>query len=223
MSPSARPARARAPWRCRRRKPTAPRSLRGRASPLATGCRNPPGRTDGASRSRPAARSSRTRPALPRRQEDARERHDLALGLRLLLAFAQPILQLVGLGTERVELCLQLDDHLHAGEVDPALLREVLDLAEQRDVTVGVAPGVAGRALRRDEALALVDAERLRVHAGELCGDADDVDGAILVALLLVHHLSSPPTRLAATSRSPRPVARRASSAPSRASAARRR
>ena len=104
---------------------------------------------------------------------------------------------------------LQLDDRLHAGEIDAAFLREVLDLTEQRDVAVGIPAGVARRALRRDQPLPLVDPERLRVHAGELGRDADDVDGTVLVALLLLRHLSSPPIRLAATSRSPRPAARR--------------
>ena len=72
-------------------------------------------------------------------------------------------------------------------------------------------------------ALALVDPERLGVHAGELRGDADDVDGAILVALLFVDHRQlTSRSGSAARSRSPRPTAPRASSAPSTACGARR-
>ena len=47
--------------------------------------------------------------------------------------------------------------------------------AQPLDVRVRVEARVAGGALRADEALLLVDAQRLRMHADELGGDADHV------------------------------------------------
>ena len=64
---------------------------------------------------------------------------------------------------------------LDAGEVEPELGREPLDQAQPLEVGLGVEARVAGRALRPHEALLLVDAERLRVHADELGGDGDHV------------------------------------------------
>ena len=64
---------------------------------------------------------------------------------------------------------------LHAGEAH-ALVGELLDAAQQRDVALGVAAAAAARARGLDQPLALVDAQRLRVHAGELGRDRDDVE-----------------------------------------------
>ena len=75
------------------------------------------------------------------------------------------------------ELVLELEDPLDSREPD-AGLRQLLDVLQQRDVALRVAAAPALRALRLDETLALVDAQRLRVHARELRGDRDDVEGA---------------------------------------------
>ena len=53
---------------------------------------------------------------------------------------------------------------------------QILDAAEPLDVDLAVAAVAALRASRLHEAAALVDAQRLRVHAGELGCDRDDVD-----------------------------------------------
>ena len=73
------------------------------------------------------------------------------------------------------------EDALHAGERD-AVVGELLDPAQQRDVALGVAAAAAGRARRREQALALVDAQRLRVHARELGRDRDHVQRSSLSA-----------------------------------------
>ena len=75
-----------------------------------------------------------------------------------------------------LELGLQVQHHLHAGQVQ-ALGGELLDAAEQRDVLVAVATAAADGPGRVDQALALVDAKRLRVQPGQLGGHRDDVDG----------------------------------------------
>ena len=93
---------------------------------------------------------------------------------------------LVDLGAERrlellhprpqaPQLVLEPQHVLDAGEVEPELRRQLLDQAQAGDVVLGVEPGATGRARGRDEALRLVGAQRLRVHAGELGGDGDHV------------------------------------------------
>src|SRR5581483_2823238 len=139
---------------------------------------------------RSGARSRRDHAALPRQGDERPQRHDVErcggrperngppatdpTKLRLELGRA---------AAELLELGLHLHDQLHAGEVHPLALRQLLDHLQARDVPLRVAPGVPRRALGPEQALALVDAERLRVHARELGRDADDVDGAILRSL----------------------------------------
>ena len=65
-----------------------------------------------------------------------------------------------------------------AGQVE-AGVGEVLDALEQIDVGVGVATAAALGASRIDQALALVDAKGLRVDAGQLGRDRDDVHGMV--------------------------------------------
>ena len=56
---------------------------------------------------------------------------------------------------------------------------QVGDHPEQLEVAVGVAPPAAPGAAGRDQAHPLVGAQGLRVQAGQLGGDADDVDGRV--------------------------------------------
>ena len=74
-------------------------------------------------------------------------------------------------------LGFEFEDATDAFEV-VALGGQLLDTAEQRDVLVGVATGPAAGARRADQSAPLVDAQRLRVHAGQLGRDGNDVDGA---------------------------------------------
>src|SRR5262249_22212033 len=74
----------------------------------------------------------------------------------------------------RDQVVFELEDALHAREAD-AFVAQLLDAPQQRDVALAVAPAATARARRLDEALAFVDAQRLRVHARELGRDRDHV------------------------------------------------
>ena len=74
------------------------------------------------------------------------------------------------------DLGLELEHPLDPGQVE-ALVGELLDAAEALDVLLAVAAAAAAGAGRVDQALALVDAQGLRVHAGQLGRHRDDVDG----------------------------------------------
>ena len=77
----------------------------------------------------------------------------------------------------RGQLGLELQHLLHAGQVE-ALAGELLDAAQLLDVLVAVAAAAAAGAGRVDQALALVDAQGLRVQPGQLGGHRDHVDGS---------------------------------------------
>jgi hypothetical protein len=66
---------------------------------------------------------------------------------------------------------------LDPGEVE-ALVGQLLDALEELDVGLAVAAAAALRPRRFEEALALVDAQGLRVDAGQFGGDRYDVDGS---------------------------------------------
>ena len=68
-------------------------------------------------------------------------------------------------------------DAPHAFEVQPGG-GQLLDAAQVGDVGLAVAAVAPAGAGRVQQALALVDAQRLRVDAGELGRDRDDIDGA---------------------------------------------
>src|SRR5262245_47516749 len=59
------------------------------------------------------------------------------------------------------EVVLEREHTLHTGERH-AVVGQLLDAAEQRDVALRVAPAATTRAGGREQALALVDAQRLR-------------------------------------------------------------
>ena len=75
--------------------------------------------------------------------------------------------------------------------LSPALVR-LLDAAQPVDVVLAVAPAAALGAARVEQALALVDAQGLGVHAGQLGGHRDDVDGP---GSRIVAHLTLPVRR----------------------------
>ena len=80
------------------------------------------------------------------------------------------------LGAEPVHLGLELQHPAHALEVEPGVVR-LLDAAQLVDVLLAVAAAAAAGAGRVEQALALVDAQGLGVHAGQLGGHRDDVHG----------------------------------------------
>src|SRR5215218_11193106 len=75
-------------------------------------------------------------------------------------------------GLEPRDLLGQLDDPADPLQVD-AVPGQPLDLQQALDVPLGVAARVGGGPLGADQALALVDPQRLGVDAGQLCGDRD--------------------------------------------------
>src|SRR4029079_4090359 len=78
------------------------------------------------------------------------------------------------------QLVLEAKHLLDAGEVEPELGREALDQTQPREVVLRVEARVPGGALRAHEALLLVDAQRLRMHADELGGDGAHVEGMLV-------------------------------------------
>src|SRR5262245_30888394 len=92
------------------------------------------------------------------------------------------------LGLEPVEACahlcqlvLERDHARDAGEVEPELGGQPLDQPQPVEVVLGVETCPTGGPTRPDEALALVDAEGLRVHPDQLGGDRDHVPRALVV------------------------------------------
>ena len=75
-----------------------------------------------------------------------------------------------------LQLLVQRENALDAGEVDSLFLGQALDLAQREHVArvpAALAPGPAGG----DQPELVVVPERLRVHPGQLGGDGDDVHG----------------------------------------------
>jgi len=90
-------------------------------------------------------------------------------------------------------LCLEVEDHADAGEVQ-AGVEELTDPDQALDVLLAVATGAALGALGRDQAATLVDAEVLDRRTGELGGHRDRVQRVVTVAshgLLLGVHKAS--------------------------------
>ncbi len=102
----------------------------------------------------------------------------------------------------------------HPFEVQPRR-GQLLNVAQALQVLVGEAPAPPARAGRIEQALALVDAQRLRVHPRQLGRHRDHIDR--LVRVTVRHHCitpllrptpmpSTPPPRSAAPAPSPRPA-----------------
>ena len=107
--------------------------------------------------------------------------------VHFLNVVAQLLLQPLDLRVRLAQLVLEPQHELDAGEVEADLGRQALDDAQPLDVGLAVEARAARRALRAHETLVLVDAQRLRMHADELGGDADHVDRAV------GHHACRPP------------------------------
>ena len=84
-----------------------------------------------------------------------------------------------------VETALQIQNSNDARKVD-ALTRELVDKLKALDV--GLHARVAARALRAHEALLLVNAQRLRVHARQLGRDADHIERCVPVCHCYLLH-----------------------------------
>src|SRR4051794_37015053 len=107
----------------------------------------------------------------------ALDRVDLAgrLGLQL----GGPALERVDAAPRALELLLEAQHVLDAGEVEAELVGHLLDAPQALDVLVRVQPRALGRALGLDQPALLVHAQRLGVHLGQLGGDGDHEDPAV--------------------------------------------
>src|SRR2546423_13607454 len=114
------------------------------------------------------------------------------------------------------QLVLEPQHDLDAGQVEPELRGQPLDEPQALEVGLGVEAGVPARPLRADEALVLVDPQRLGVHTDELGRDRDHVARPVVnqcssSSLAAGPHMrsitASPP------SNAPSPAAMRATSA----------
>ena len=88
---------------------------------------------------------------------------------------AQLALEPLGPRALPAQLVLEPQHVLDAREVETELGGQALDHAQALEVGLGVAPRAPRRPLRADEALGLVHAQRLLVHADELGRDGDRV------------------------------------------------
>src|SRR5450830_1836185 len=102
----------------------------------------------------------------------------------------EPRLQALDLGGHGVHLLFHGQHALHAGQVEPQL-SELLDALQPLHVALRVAARVLGRALRAHQAAPLVQAQRLRVHVGQLGRHRDHEERPVVV--LLSHRSASPP------------------------------
>src|SRR5262249_24683893 len=105
--------------------------------------------------------------------------------MKLLNLFAPLALEQLEPVMGPAQLVFEPQHDLHAGEVEPELGGQPLDQAQPLEVCLGVETGVSAGALGTDETLALVDAQRLGVHADQLGRDRDHV------ARTVVHHCSA--------------------------------
>ena len=112
---------------------------------------------------------------------------------------------------------LHRQHRLDPGQVEPFLGGHPLDPAQPLDVALGVKAGVLRRALRGDQPPRLIHPQRLRVHVGQLGGDRDHEDAALVRRGRLP--LPPPSTRWSLIAAPPRASASARGSAPLNASA----
>src|SRR5207253_7436917 len=82
---------------------------------------------------------------------------------------------------QQVRRVAELEEELHAREIDAAVLRQIADRPHALEVFVGVQADVRVRSDRIEQALLLVDAERPGMAARQARRDAADVHGATCV------------------------------------------
>ena len=93
-----------------------------------------------------------------------------------------------------VDMRLELDDALDAGQVDAVLLGQALHLAQQSDITCRVPASAAPGTTRGHQPEPVVLAQRLRVHAGELGRHRDDEHRRVVGHVLRPEHVHLPTT-----------------------------
>src|SRR5215217_3733052 len=91
----------------------------------------------------------------------------------LTLAPLELLAQIPVLGLEPGYPLLEVEYLLDPSEVHPHLLRQLLNVAPELDVLLGVQPRVLYALARAEQTLLLVHPQRLRMHPDELRGDPD--------------------------------------------------
>ena len=86
--------------------------------------------------------------------------------------------QFVDLGSQAIDFGFECHHTADAFEVH-SFGGEFADAAEPFDVDVGVAPVAALGACRLHQTAAFVDAQRLRVHAGQFGSNGDHIHGVV--------------------------------------------
>src|SRR4051794_35190448 len=107
--------------------------------------------------------------------------HAVDLLLHLLAHLAAAALERLEAPRRALELLLEHEHALDAREVQPELVRHLLDAPQALDVRLRVQARALRRALGLDEAARLVHPQGLRVHVGELRRHRDHEDAAVAV------------------------------------------
>src|SRR5919199_1373041 len=107
--------------------------------------------------------------------------HAVDLLLHLLAHLAAAALERLEAPRRALELLLEREHALDAGEVQPELVRHLLDAPQAVDVGLRVQARAPRRALGLDQAARLVHPQRLRMHGGELGRHRDHEDAAVAV------------------------------------------
>ena len=90
------------------------------------------------------------------------------LSLRSEHCFARLERNAPELGFQPLDVRLQREDAPDPGEAD-ALVGQLLNPPQQHNITFGVPAATTLGARRLDQSLALVDAQRLGMHTGQIC------------------------------------------------------
>ena len=102
--------------------------------------------------------------------------------MQLVLELAHAGAELFVLALTFLGTLLHIEDAHHAGEVD-ALVGQLVDELQALDIGTRIQARVAARALGVHQALGLVDAQSLRMHAGQLGRHADHVQRFVPIVL----------------------------------------
>src|SRR5947209_1482954 len=93
--------------------------------------------------------------------------------LDLSLQLIRPPLECPDLAVHHLELLLELEHALYAGQIHPQLSGHLLNPPQPIDVLVRVEPGALGRAFWLDQAASLVHPQRLGMHFRKLGSHRD--------------------------------------------------
>src|SRR5690606_27849097 len=132
----------------------------------------------------------------------APESRVLQLAAQLPLQLGDPVLHVA---LQLVQPLPEPDDLLDPRQVHAQLLRQAPYLPQLLDVALRVEPGLAAAAAGFDEALALVEAQRLRVHIDQLGRHAYHVERLVLIDLPILVALLLGLARIVATVLQPVP------------------